>query len=413
MRILVINAGSSSLKYQLFNMDDHTVMAKGLCERIGLDGRVKHVGKNGTETVLEIAMSDHSSAIRVVIEMLTGEKTGVIGSMREIDSVGHRVVHGGEHFNQSVLVDDHVVRSIEECVPLAPLHNPPNLVGIRACADVMGDVPQVAVFDTAFHQTMPKKAYLYALPYTYYKRLQVRRYGFHGTSHRFVSARAAELLGKPLNELKLVTCHMGNGSSLAAIQGGCSVDTSMGFTPLEGVPMGTRSGSIDPAIVEFVANKDNVDLSEVISILNKKSGVLGISGVSSDFRDLQQASEDGNRRALYALEVFSYSVKKMVGAYAAAMGGCDALVFTAGIGENNPVMREWIASDLDYMGLCLDKEKNKDFRSEGFISLPDSPGKIMVVPTNEELVIAMDTERLVKEKQERCEKLGHDHHHKI
>jgi len=401
MRILVINAGSSSLKYQLFRMEDHAVLAKGLCERIGLDGRVAHTAAGHEKHQQDIPMADHAAALRVVVDLLTGEGTGVIGSMDEINAVGHRVVHGGEFFNQSVLVDKTVIKAIEDCIPLAPLHNPPNLTGIRACAEIMGDIPQVAVFDTAFHQSMPKKAYLYALPYVYYKRLKVRRYGFHGTSHRYVAARTAQLLGKPLTELKIVTCHMGNGSSLAAVKNGRSIDTSMGFTPLEGVPMGTRSGSIDPAIIQFIMQKDGISIDEASAILNKKSGVLGISGVSSDFRDLHAAADQGNAQAQYALEVFAYDVKKYIGSYAAAMGGCDALAFTAGIGENNRVMRDWIASGLEYMGLTLDKERNESVQGEGEISAPGSPGKIWVVPTDEELVIAQDTERLVKEAAER------------
>ena len=395
MRILVINAGSSSLKYQLFDMSRQSVMAKGICERIGLDGHIKHTAEGHSLYESFEPMETHAEALRAVIGLLTGKETGVIAGMDEIGAIGHRVVHGGEAFNASVRITDEVIAAIEACVPLAPLHNPPNLIGIRACAEVMPGVPQVAVFDTAFHQTMPRKAYLYAIPYDCYERLKVRRYGFHGTSHRYVAERAAELLGRPLEELKIITCHMGNGSSLAAVNGGASVDTSMGFTPLEGVPMGTRSGSIDPAIIQYLMVKDNLAVTQVVGMLNKKSGVLGISGVSSDFRDLLGAALDGNDRAQDALDIFTYNVKKTVGGYAAAMGGCDALVFTAGIGENHVVVRRMVSEGLGYMGLELDEEKNRTFKGEGFISTDASPNKIMVVPTNEELVIAMDTMALV------------------
>jgi acetate kinase len=396
MRILVINAGSSSLKYQLFDMTRHAVMAKGNCERIGLDGHVKHTAEGRDVYENHSPMENHAEAVRAVIGLLTGEDTGVIKSMDEIGAIGHRVVHGGEAFNASMLIDDEVIAAIEDCIPLAPLHNPPNLIGIRACAEVMHGVPQVAVFDTAFHQTMPKKAYLYAIPYDCYERLKIRRYGFHGTSHRYVANRAAELLGKPLEELRIITCHMGNGSSLAAIHGGVSVDTSMGFTPLEGVPMGTRSGSIDPAIIQYLMVKDNLAVTQVVGMLNKKSGVLGISGISSDFRDLLKAAQSGDDRSQTALDIFTYNVKKTIGGYAAAMGGCDALVFTAGIGENHVVVRQMVGEGLEYMGLELDKEINESFKGEGYISKKTSPNKIMVVPTNEELVIAMDTLALVE-----------------
>ncbi len=388
MRILVINAGSSSLKYQLFDMTQSGVLAKGICERIGIDGRVKHKGKG--EYTADIPMQNHADAIRAVVGLLTSPETGVINDMGEIDAIGHRVVHGGELFSASVLITPPVISAIEECVPLAPLHNPPNLVGIRACEEVMPGVPQVAVFDTAFHQTMPKMAYLYAIPYEYYKRLKVRRYGFHGTSHRYVSRRASELLGR--DDLKTVTCHMGNGSSVAAVKNGISVDTSMGFTPLEGVPMGTRSGNIDPAIIEYLMNRENLTSAQVLDILNKKSGMLGVSGVSSDFRDLLASA---NPRAEYALDLFTYSVKKTVGAFAAAMDGCDALVFTAGVGENNPSIRKRISEGLDFMGLVLDDEKNQAARGECVISADGSPSKILVIPTDEELVIADDTREIV------------------
>jgi acetate kinase len=395
MRILVINAGSSSLKYQLFDMDRRAVMAKGNCDRIGLDGHIKHSAEGHDVYEKNEPMENHAEAVRVVIGLLTGEDTGVIKSMNEIGAIGHRVVHGGEAFNASVLITGEVIAAIEECVPLAPLHNPPNLIGIRACAEVMPGVPQVAVFDTAFHQTMPRKAYLYAIPYDCYERLKIRRYGFHGTSHRYVANRAAELLGRPMEELKIITCHMGNGSSLTAVDKGVSVDTSMGFTPLEGVPMGTRSGSIDPAIIQYLMVKDNLAVTQVVGMLNKKSGVLGISGISSDFRDLLKAALSGDDRSQAALDIFTYNVKKTIGGYAAAMGGCDALVFTAGIGENHVVVRRMVGEGLSYMGLVLDGEKNETLKGEGVISADSSPNKIMVIPTNEELVIAMDTMELV------------------
>ncbi len=391
MRILVINAGSSSLKYQLFEMTRGAVMAKGICERIGIDGRVRHSAETKDTYEAGTPMENHADAIRTVVGLLTTPETGVIANMGEIDAIGHRVVHGGELFSASVMITPSVINAIEECVPLAPLHNPPNLVGIRACEEVMPGVPQVAVFDTAFHQTMPKMAYLYAIPYEYYKRLKVRRYGFHGTSHRFVSNRAAELLGR--DDIKIVTCHMGNGSSVAAVKNGISVDTSMGFTPLEGVPMGTRSGSIDPAIIEYLMIRENLSAAQVLEILNKKSGMLGVSGVSSDFRDLIASA---NPRAEYALDLFTYSVKKTVGAFAAAMDGCDALVFTAGVGENNPSIRKRISEGLDFMGLVLDDAKNEAARGECVISADNSPSKIMVIPTNEELVIADDTRRIAE-----------------
>ncbi|MDR1736682.1 MAG: acetate kinase [Oscillospiraceae bacterium] len=394
MKILVINAGSSSLKYQLFDMENETVLAKGLCERIGLDGRVKQSVPGRPDFEAERAMADHSDAIQAVTLLLTSPETGVIKSMDEISAVGHRVVHGGEMFNSSVLIDDSVIAAIEECVPLAPLHNPPNLVGIDACRQRLGDVPQVAVFDTAFHQTMPEKAFMYALPYEYYENFKIRRYGFHGTSHLYVSRKAAELLGRPIEKLKIITCHMGNGTSIAAVKNGKSVDTSMGFTPLEGVPMGTRSGSIDPAIIEFLSARCGMDIGEITTVMNRKSGVLGISGVSSDFRDLHAAADGGNRRAQLALDMFAYAIIKTIGGYAAAMGGCDALVFTAGIGENNARMRQWVAGDLGYMGLNLDSARNA-VRGETFISTADSPGKIMVIPTDEELVIARDCAAIV------------------
>ena len=396
MNILVINAGSSSLKYQLLNPDTQEVLAKGLCERIGLDGKFtyKPAGKEAVKDA-DVSMPTHSEAIQTVLNALVDPKNGVIGSMKEIDAVGHRVVHGGEKFAQSVLITDEVMAAIEECNPLAPLHNPANIIGIRACQALMPGTPMVAVFDTAFHQTMPPVAYTYALPYEFYEQDKVRRYGFHGTSHKYVSQRAAAMLGKPAEELKLISCHLGNGSSVTAIDGGKSVDTSMGFTPLAGLPMGTRCGDIDAGILEYLMNKHGYDIKEMLSILNKKSGVLGISGVSSDFRDLENAAKEGNQRAELALEAFQYSVKKLVGAYAAAMGGVDAIVFTAGVGENDAATRMAVASGLEFMGVKMDAEANNVRGKETVISSADSKVKVLLIPTDEELMIAMDTAEIV------------------
>ena len=396
MKILVINAGSSSLKYQLMDSATHDVLAKGLCERIGIDGRLTHkVPSKDLKEEFEIAMPTHSEAIQAVLSALTSPEHGVIGSMKEIDAVGHRVVHGGEKFAASALITEDVMAALEECIPLAPLHNPANITGIKACQAVMPGVPMVAVFDTAFHQTMPEKAYIYALPYEYYENDKVRRYGFHGTSHRYVSGRAADMLGKPLDQLKIITCHLGNGSSVTAVDHGKSVDTSMGFTPLAGVPMGTRSGDLDAGILEFLMNKYNMDIKEMLNILNKKSGVLGISGVSSDFRDLESAAEQGNHRAVLALDAFHYSVKKLVGAYAAAMGGVDAIVFTAGVGENGAGTRMDIAGGLEFMGVKMDADANNVRGKEAVISAADSKVKVLLIPTDEELMIAMDTAEIV------------------
>ena len=397
MNILVINAGSSSLKYQLMDPETQVVLAKGLCERIGIDGRLTHkVPATDSKHEFEIAMPTHAEAIQSVIDALLSAEYGVIKSMDEIDAVGHRVVHGGEAFAGSVKIDEAVMAAIEECIPLAPLHNPANITGIKACQQVMPGVPMVAVFDTAFHQTMPEKAYTYALPYEYYENDKVRRYGFHGTSHMYVSGRAAAMLGKPIEELKIITCHLGNGSSVAAVDGGKSVDTSMGFTPLAGLPMGTRAGDLDAGILEFLMNKYGYDIKEMVNILNKKSGVLGISGVSSDFRDLENAAKEGNHRAELALESFQYGVKKLVGSYAAAMGGVDAIVFTAGVGENDGVTRMAIASGLEFMGVKMDAEANNCRGKETVISAADSKVKVLLIPTDEELVIARDTARLAK-----------------
>jgi len=396
MKVLVINAGSSSLKYQLMDTDTRTVLAKGLCERIGIDGRLTHkVPAKDLKLEFEIAMPTHAEAIQSVLDALTSAEHGVIRSMSEIDAVGHRVVHGGEKFAASARIDADVMAALEECIPLAPLHNPANITGIKACQAVMPSTPMVAVFDTAFHQTMPARSYIYALPYEYYEKDKVRRYGFHGTSHRYVSARAAALLGKPIEELKIITCHLGNGSSVSAIDGGRSVDTSMGFTPLAGVPMGTRSGDLDAGILEYLMNKYGMDIKEMLNVLNKKSGVLGISGVSSDFRDLEEAAKAGNDRAQLALDSFQYSVKKLVGAYAAAMGGVDAIVFTAGVGENDAVTRMTIASGLEFMGVKMDAEANNTRGHEAVVSAADSKVKVLLIPTDEELMIAMDTAEIV------------------
>ena len=399
MNVLAINAGSSSLKYQLFNMDNKAVLAKGLCERIGIDGRLTHTNPNKEEKYkADVPMKDHADAIRAVINILIDKEWGVIESMSEIDAVGHRVVHGGEYFADSVLINDEVIKAIEACVPLAPLHNTANLIGISACKDVMGEnIPQVAVFDTAFHQTMPPEHYMYALPYEYYEKYKIRRYGFHGTSHKYVSQQASEMLGIPIENLRLVTCHLGNGSSIAAIKGGKSMDTSMGFTPLAGLPMGTRAGNIDPAIISFLCDHEHKHADEIIDILNKKSGMLGISGVSSDFRDLDAAIEEGNPRAKLAKDMFNLSVKKIIGSYIAEMGGVDAIVFTAGVGENDRSVHWDVCEHMEYLGIKIDPEKNKFRGRQMDISIDYARVRVLVIPTNEELVIAEDTERLVNE----------------
>ena len=397
MKILVINAGSSSLKYQLIDMETESVMAKGLCERIGIDGHLKHTPLIEGKKVFDenIDLPTHSEAIAAVIEKLTNEENGVVASMKEIDAVGHRVVHGGEKFASSVKIDDDVMKAIDECTPFAPLHNPANITGINACKAVMGDVPMVAVFDTAFHQTMPGKAYMYALPYDYYTNDGIRRYGFHGTSHRYVSSRCAELMGKPMEELKIISCHMGNGSSICAIDQGKCVDTSMGFTPLVGLPMGTRCGDLDPGAMQFIMNKYGIDVNEMLNILNKKSGVLGVSGVSSDFRDLDNAKAEGNERAALALDMFHYWVAKVAGSYAAAMNGVDAIVYTAGVGENSASTRKAISNYFGYLGVEIDDEANKKRGEDIMISTADSKVKVFVIPTNEELVIARDTKEII------------------
>ena len=397
MKVLVINAGSSSLKYQLLDTGSQNVLAKGLCERIGIDGKFtyKAPGKAAVDA-RDVAMPTHSEAIQTVLNALVDPENGVIASMKEIDAVGHRVVHGGETFAHSVRIDGQVLSAMEACVPLAPLHNPANILGVKACSAVMGpNVPQVAVFDTAFHQTMPPVAYTYALPYEYYQQDKVRRYGFHGTSHKYVTQRAADMLGKPIESLKLISCHLGNGSSVAAVAGGKSVDTSMGFTPLAGVPMGTRSGDLDAGILEYLMNKHGMDIKEMLNVLNKKSGVQGLSGVSSDFRDLCAARDAGNGRAALALDLFNYGVKKYIGAYAAAMGGVDAVIFTAGVGENDAQQRMAIASGLEFMGVKMDPDANNIRGKEAIISAIDSKVKVLLIPTNEELMIALETAALV------------------
>lgn len=398
MKILVINAGSSSLKYQLIDMDGMTVMAKGLCERIGIDGsNLQH--KNlvkGVSEKIESVMENHADAIRMVLEALTNKDYGVISSMEEIGAVGHRVVHGSEYFADSCVIDGKVMEALKMCIPVAPLHNPPNITGIEACEKNMPGVPQVAVFDTAFHQTMPAKAYMYALPYEYYEKYKIRKFGFHGTSHKFVSQETAKMLGKPIEELKIITCHLGNGSSVSAVDCGKCVDTSMGFTPLDGVVMGTRTGSMDPAVVTFLMNNAGMTAKEVDNLMNKQSGVFGISGISSDFRDLAAAADEGNDKAQLALDMFAYSVTKLIGAYAAAMGGVDAVVFTAGIGENDGAIRAKIVENLGFMGIKIDTELNKTRGEAIDVTAEGATVKTLVIPTNEELMIALDTQRLTK-----------------
>ena len=396
MNILVINCGSSSLKYQLINSETEGVLAKGLCERIGIDGMLTYQPEGGEKEKSEIAMPTHTEAINAVLAALTNEKSGVIKSLSEVGAVGHRVVHGGEKFTSSCLINDESMKAIEECNDLAPLHNPANLIGIRACQELMPGVPMVAVFDTAFHQTMPDVAYTYGIPYEYYEKYKVRRYGFHGTSHSYVSKRTAEIVGQPYDQMKIIVCHLGNGASISAVNCGKSVDTSMGLTPLEGLVMGTRSGDLDPAIIDFVGKKEGLSLDEMNEVLNKKSGMLGISGVSSDGRDLEAAAETGNKRAQLALDVFDYRVIKYIGAYAAAMNGVDAIAFTAGIGENNIKMRKDVCSSLTYLGVKLDEEKNNVRGEERIISADDSKVQVLLVPTNEELAIARETLALVK-----------------
>lgn len=394
-KVLIINTGSSSLKYQLIDMKNETVLAKGLCDRIGIDNSfIKHT-KTGSDTVvIDIDMSNHKAAIREVIKALTDDAIGVISDMSEISAVGHRVVHGGEKFHESVIIDEKVMKAIQDCVELAPLHNPPNITGIEACRHIMPKTPMVAVFDTAFHQTLPKYAYIYALPYDIYERHGVRKYGFHGTSHKYVAQRAAAMLGKPVEELKLISCHLGNGASICAVEYGRSVETSMGFTPLDGLAMGTRCGTVDPAVVKFLMENEKMNPKEIDEYLNKKSGILGISGVSSDFRDIDAAVEEGNERAQLAIDIFCYRVKKCIGEYAAVMNGVDAVIFTAGIGENNGIVRENVTNNMEYLGISIDKEKNRVRGKELDISKPDARVRTLVIPTNEELAIARETLKL-------------------
>lgn len=396
MNVLVINCGSSSLKFQLINSESEQVLAKGLCERIGIDGSLTYQPEGGEKVKSDKAMPTHTEAIQFVIDALTDAETGVVKSLSEIGAVGHRVVHGGEKFASSVVITDEVKATIEECNDLAPLHNPANLIGINACEKLMPGTPMVAVFDTAFHQTMPDKAYMYGLPYEYYDKYKVRRYGFHGTSHSFVSKRAAELAGKPYDQLKTIVCHLGNGASICAVENGKSVDTSMGLTPLEGLVMGTRSGDIDPAILEFISKKEGLDIAGLMNMLNKKSGVFGLSNnLSSDFRDLEEGANSGNNEARIALEVFAYRVAKYVGSYVAAMNGVDVIAFTAGIGENSGTVRTAVAKYLGYLGITIDEDANKKRGEEITISTADSKVKVMVIPTNEELAIARETVALV------------------
>ena len=399
MNVLVINAGSSSVKYQLMNPDTGYVLAKGVCERIGIDGRFTYRPRvKGRRPILgaSVNLPTHAVAIQTALNALVDPQNGVIPSMDAIDAVGHRVVHGGESFQQSVLIDEDVIAAIEECIPLAPLHNPANITGIRACQEAMPGVPMVAVFDTVFHQTMPPQAFIYAIPYEFYTRDKVRRYGFHGTSHQYVSQRAAVMLGRPLEELKLISCHLGNGSSIAAIKGGKSVDTSMGFTPLAGVPMGTRAGDLDAGILQYLMDRRGLSIDQMVGILNKLSGMAGLSGVSSDFRDLSAASKKGDTRAQLAVDTFIYDVKKYIGAYAAAMGGCDAVIFTAGIGENDVNVRYQIASGLECMGIRIDPQKNNVCGEEIDVSAGNSRVRVLVIPTDEELMIAKDTAALIQ-----------------
>lgn len=397
MKVLVINAGSSSLKYQLIDMTDEAVLAKGLCDRIGIENSfIKQSRGDEEAVVLNKVLKNHKDAIEAVISALTDEKIGVIKSMSEISAVGHRIVHGGEKFNSSAIIDDKVMDAVRECIDIAPLHNPPNIIGIEACQQIMPNVPMVAVFDTTFHSTMPDYAYMYALPYELYEKYGLRKYGFHGTSHKYVSERAALLLGKPLSDLKIITCHLGNGSSITAVNKGKSIDTSMGFTPLQGLAMGTRSGTIDPEVVTYLMEKEDLTVKGISTLLNKKSGVLGVSGVSSDFRDLHNAADEGNKRAQLALDIFAYGVKKFIGEYIAVMNGVDAIVFTAGIGENNSTIRKHILENMDFLGIKIDQEKNKIRGQEIDISTEDATVRTLVIPTNEELAIARETLRLLK-----------------
>ncbi len=396
MKILVINCGSSSLKYQILDMTNETLLCKGLAEKIGIAGStITHEKIGDNKLVLECSMKDHKDAIEQVLQVIRDKEYGVVKSMDEIGAVGHRIGHGGERYNRSVIVTDDVIKAITDCIPLAPLHNPANLLGISACQSLMPGTPNVAVFDTAFHQTMPPESYIYAIPYEYYKKYGIRRYGFHGTSHKYVAEKASQMLNINLDDLKIITCHLGNGASVSAIKRGKCIDTSMGFTPLEGLVMGTRSGDIDPAIVTYIREKENLPQGKVNEILNKRSGMLGISGVSSDFRDIEAAVAEGNERAALALKVFAHKVKFYIGAYIAEMNGVDAIVFTAGVGENDVTMRELICNEMGNLGIKLDLVKNKVRGKETIISMEDSKVKILLIPTNEELMIARDALKLV------------------
>ena len=395
MKILVLNCGSSSLKYQVFDMSNENVLAKGLCERIGSESSfIKHENEKGEKIKKEEAMQSHKEAISIVLETITNNEYGVLENLEELSAVAHRLVHGGNHFSGSVIIDDAVLEAVKECVPLAPLHNPPGILGIEAVTSLLPSIKQTGTFDTAFHQTMPEKAYLYAIPYKYYENYNIRRYGFHGSSHYYVSKRVSEILNKPLEELKIITAHLGNGSSVCAISGGISIDTTMGFTPLEGLSMGTRSGDIDAGIIEFLAKKEGLDTSKVLEILNKESGVLGISGISNDFRDLEEAMEKGDKRAKLALDIFHYRVAKYIGAYTAAMNGVDVIIFTAGVGENGSYTRKEVCSYLGYLGIQIDEEANKKRGDEVLISKESKPS-VYIIPTNEELVIARDALSLI------------------
>ncbi len=393
-KIMAINAGSSSLKFQLLDMPNETVVTKGIVERIGLGDSIFQIDVNGEKQKETRDIVDHSEAVKILLDKITG--LGIIQSLDEIEGIGHRVVHGGEKFNDSVLITDEVLKGIEDVSELAPLHNPANIVGIKSFMEVLPNVPAVAVFDTAFHQTMPEQSFLYSLPYEYYEKFGIRKYGFHGTSHKYVSERAAELLGRPLEQLRLISCHLGNGASIAAIEGGRSIDTSMGFTPLAGVTMGTRSGNIDPALIPFIMEKTNQSATEVLDVLNKKSGMLALSGFSSDLRDIEQLAEEGNERAELALEVFTSRIHKYIGSYAARMHGVDAVIFTAGIGENSDVIRARVLKGLEFMGIYWDPSLNQVRGKEAFLNYPHSPVKVMIIPTNEEVMIARDTVRLAK-----------------
>jgi acetate kinase len=397
MKVFVINCGSSSLKYQLIDMETEAVLAKGLAERIGItNSRIKHEAEGKDKVLIEQDMPNHKVAIKLVLDALVDINHGAISSLSEISAIGHRVVHGGEKFSGSVLINQEVMATLNECAELAPLHNPPNIMGIEACQELMPNVANVGVFDTAFHQTMPKTSYIYALPYEFYEKHSIRRYGFHGTSHKYVTQRAAEFMNKNIEELKLISCHLGNGASIAAVKHGVSIDTSMGFTPLEGLVMGTRCGDMDPAILTFLMEKENLSANDINNVMNKKSGVLGISGVSSDFRDIEQAAEQGNERAQLALDIFSNRVKKYIGSYAALMGGVDAIIFTAGLGENSPETREAVCSGLEFLGIEIDQAKNKVRGKETDVTKETSTTKVLLIPTNEELMIARETKALVK-----------------